>query len=366
MTAVGVCRRPGCSSTWSSTSPSRVVDVRPASVAPFDPPPPPHPASRPEREPAQRNRGDHATTAAPRRCPHCCPNGTPPGERSTIHRAGPGGFERPVRSAPGGPVAPLADTDVVIVEAVRIAARDAATAGSRRSIRPTSSARCRSRRSSDRGSTRARSARSSAGCVSQVGEQTFNIARTAWLSAGMPLEVAATTVDAQCGSSQQATNLATTLVQGGGRRRRAELRRREHEPGAARRRGARRVRAPDPEVVLRPLRGHVAVRGRGAHRGQVGRHPRGLRPLRPRVADRAPSAAWAEGRFEREVKPVDAPDVDEEGKPTGTDAHGHARRRVCARRRSRRSRAQARRAARTACTPRARRRRSPTAPPRCC
>src|SRR5262249_44249181 len=33
------------------------------------------------------------------------------------------------------------------------------------------------------------------GCVSQVGEQTFNIARTAWLSAGLPLEVAATTVD---------------------------------------------------------------------------------------------------------------------------------------------------------------------------
>ena len=53
------------------------------------------------------------------------------------------------------------------------------------------------------------------GCVSQVGEQTFNIARTAWLSAGLPLEVAATTVDAQCGSSQQATNMATTLVKAG-------------------------------------------------------------------------------------------------------------------------------------------------------
>src|SRR3954453_3011135 len=53
------------------------------------------------------------------------------------------------------------------------------------------------------------------GCVSQVGEQTFNIARTAWLSAGMPLSVAATTVDAQCGSSQQATSLAASLVGGG-------------------------------------------------------------------------------------------------------------------------------------------------------
>ena len=53
------------------------------------------------------------------------------------------------------------------------------------------------------------------GCVSQVGEQSFNIARTAWLSAGLPQDTAATTVDTQCGSSQQATNLATALVGSG-------------------------------------------------------------------------------------------------------------------------------------------------------
>ena len=53
------------------------------------------------------------------------------------------------------------------------------------------------------------------GCVSQVGEQAFNIGRTAWLSAGLPLTVANTTVDTQCGSSQQATNLATALVGSG-------------------------------------------------------------------------------------------------------------------------------------------------------
>src|SRR5256885_16244532 len=46
------------------------------------------------------------------------------------------------------------------------------------------------------------------GCVTQVGEQSFNIARTAWLAVGLPMTVAATTVDSQCGSSQQATNLA--------------------------------------------------------------------------------------------------------------------------------------------------------------
>jgi acetyl-CoA C-acetyltransferase len=53
------------------------------------------------------------------------------------------------------------------------------------------------------------------GCVGQVGEQTLNIARTAWLGAGLPVPVAATTVDAQCGSSQQATAMAAGLVAAG-------------------------------------------------------------------------------------------------------------------------------------------------------
>ena len=53
------------------------------------------------------------------------------------------------------------------------------------------------------------------GCVSQVGEQSFNVTRTAWLSAGLPMGTAATTVDTQCGSSQQATNLATSLIKSG-------------------------------------------------------------------------------------------------------------------------------------------------------
>jgi acetyl-CoA C-acetyltransferase len=53
------------------------------------------------------------------------------------------------------------------------------------------------------------------GCVAQVGEQSFNLARTAWLSEGLPESVAATTVDAQCGSSQQALTLASALVGAG-------------------------------------------------------------------------------------------------------------------------------------------------------
>jgi acetyl-CoA C-acetyltransferase len=53
------------------------------------------------------------------------------------------------------------------------------------------------------------------GCVQQVGMQSGNVARNAWLAAGLPLEVPATTVNVQCGSSQQATTLATALVAGG-------------------------------------------------------------------------------------------------------------------------------------------------------
>ena len=53
------------------------------------------------------------------------------------------------------------------------------------------------------------------GCVSQVGEQAFNITRTSWLAAGLPLTTAATTVDTQCGSSQQATGLASSLIGSG-------------------------------------------------------------------------------------------------------------------------------------------------------
>ena len=53
------------------------------------------------------------------------------------------------------------------------------------------------------------------GCVGQVGMQAMNVTRNAWLTAGLPLEVAASTVDAQCGSSQQASNMAYALVASG-------------------------------------------------------------------------------------------------------------------------------------------------------
>jgi len=53
------------------------------------------------------------------------------------------------------------------------------------------------------------------GCVSQVGPQTADIARTAWLSAGLPESVPGVTIDRQCGSSQQAVHFATQAVLSG-------------------------------------------------------------------------------------------------------------------------------------------------------
>lgn len=50
------------------------------------------------------------------------------------------------------------------------------------------------------------------GCVSQVGEQSLNVGRNAWLAAGLPEEVPATSIDRQCGSSQQAAHFAAQGV----------------------------------------------------------------------------------------------------------------------------------------------------------
>jgi len=50
------------------------------------------------------------------------------------------------------------------------------------------------------------------GCVTQAGEQGSNVTRQAWLNAGLPWQTGATTVDAQCGSAQQATHLIAGLI----------------------------------------------------------------------------------------------------------------------------------------------------------
>jgi len=152
------------------------------------------------------------------------------------------------------------------------------------------------------------------GCVSQVGEQSFNIARTAWLAQGYPMEVPATTIDGQCGSSQQATSMAAGLIGAG-----------------------------IEDVVL-------ACGVEMMTRVPLGSNMKGGSPLSPGYAQHYAYAsqfqgaemiakeygitredtdrfglrsqqlarvAWDEGRYEREVIPVQAPVLDGEGKPSG-------------------------------------------------
>src|SRR6478736_2998130 len=51
-----------------------------------------------------------------------------------------------------------------------------------------------------------------AGCVQQIGEQSMDIARNAWLQEGLPIETSASTIDIQCGSGQQAVNIGAALI----------------------------------------------------------------------------------------------------------------------------------------------------------
>ncbi|MBM3674127.1 MAG: steroid 3-ketoacyl-CoA thiolase [Actinobacteria bacterium] len=155
------------------------------------------------------------------------------------------------------------------------------------------------------------------GCVGQVGPQTFNIARTAWLAAGLPLGVAATTVDAQCGSSQQATNLAAAMVKAGAIDSALSC---GIELMSKIPLGATMVKDMD-----RPLprsyfpRYEPTSQFEGAERiaDQWGITRADCDRFGLESQQRA-QRAWAEGRFEREVVAVDAPDLGDDGKPSGT------------------------------------------------
>ena len=53
------------------------------------------------------------------------------------------------------------------------------------------------------------------GCVTQAGEQAGNVTRTAWLHAGLPQQTGCLTLDAQCGSAQQAVHVIAGLIAAG-------------------------------------------------------------------------------------------------------------------------------------------------------
>ena len=157
------------------------------------------------------------------------------------------------------------------------------------------------------------------GCVSQVGEQSFDITRTAWLTAGLPQTVAATTVDTQCGSSQQATNLATALVAGGvvdvaiacGVESMSRI------PIGANSSKKLGLGVPIPKSYFSTYEFTSQFEGaeRIAERWGVTRTDCDEFGLR---SQQLAAAAWEQGRFDGQVVAVDAPDVDEDGTPTGT------------------------------------------------
>jgi acetyl-CoA C-acetyltransferase len=157
------------------------------------------------------------------------------------------------------------------------------------------------------------------GCVGQVGMQSMNVTRTAWLQAGLPLETAATTVDSQCGSSQQATNLATALIAGG-------------VVDVAVGCGVEVMSAvpmgsstPKDPFVGKPINRNYwahyesTSQFEGAERiaEKFGITRAELDEFGKQSQDRA-AAAWAEGRFDTQIVPVDAPTRDENGEPNGT------------------------------------------------
>ncbi|MGE5286999.1 MAG: steroid 3-ketoacyl-CoA thiolase [Micromonosporaceae bacterium] len=152
------------------------------------------------------------------------------------------------------------------------------------------------------------------GCVTQAGEQSSNVTRTAWLHAGLPYQTGALTLDAQCGSAQQANHIIAGLIAAGAidvgiacgveAMSRVPL-----GANVAVDVGRPRPDSWDIDMPNQFLAAERIAQRRGFTREQVDEF--GLRSQ-----DKA-QRAWAEGRFDREVAPIKAPVVDKERRPTG-------------------------------------------------
>jgi len=156
------------------------------------------------------------------------------------------------------------------------------------------------------------------GCVTQAGEQAANVARNAWLSTGLPYTVAATTVDSQCGSSQQANHFVAGLIAAGAidcgiacgveAMSRVGL-------GANVFNGPGLPITPDwpwDQAQSQFEAAERIARNRGTTREDVDRL--GL------ASQQKAARAYVEGRFEREIAPIEAPILGEGGAPTGDTA----------------------------------------------
>src|SRR6478736_2045034 len=137
--------------------------------------------------------------------------------------------------------------------------------------------------------------------------------RTAWLAAGLPMSVAATTVDSQCGSSQQATNLASSLVGAGvvdvalacGVEVMSRI------PIGINSSKKLGLGVPIPKTYF----GHYEMTSqfegaeRIADKWGITRNDADAFGLQ---SQQRGARAWAEGRFDTQIVELDAPDLDEE------------------------------------------------------
>jgi len=142
------------------------------------------------------------------------------------------------------------------------------------------------------------------GCVTQAGEQSNNVTRTAWLHAGLPYAAGCLTLDAQCGSAQQAAHLVAGLIAadaiGVGVACGVEAMSRVPLGAAARAdAGPPRPASWDIDLPNQYVAAERIARRRGLSRAEVDAF--GLR------SQALAQAAWAQGRFDREVVPVKAP-----------------------------------------------------------
>ncbi len=157
------------------------------------------------------------------------------------------------------------------------------------------------------------------GCVSQVGEQSFNVTRTAWLAAGLPDSTPATTVDTQCGSSQQATNVAISLVAAGvvdvamacGVESMSRI---PIGSNSDKKLGLGKA-IPKSYFDSHEFTSQFEAAERLADKWEISREDCDAFGMR---SQQLAAAAWAEDRFGTQIMPVTVPEVDAEGKPTGT------------------------------------------------
>ncbi|MBF6349689.1 steroid 3-ketoacyl-CoA thiolase [Nocardia flavorosea] len=152
------------------------------------------------------------------------------------------------------------------------------------------------------------------GCVTQAGAQSNNITRTAWLAAGLPWQVGATTIDAQCGSAQQANHLiagliATDAIDIGVACGVEAMSQVPLGANVGDQAGPRRPASWDIDMPNQFEAAERIAKRRGITREDV--DALGVR------SQRLAAQAWSEGRFDREVLTITAPVVDKEGNPTG-------------------------------------------------